>query len=156
MRRLNLERLAVSENRWSFITLAKATITSAAGSCALGAGFALLVGPAARVPEEGFGLAACLVPIAFGSWWIFRELQTKYSVRLARSLTIAFAICMPTLLGVTMPFGLITGGYDVASGSGIAILLSAFLGPILLTTGLSLLVYLLVRSIARQIEQHEG
>lgn len=149
--------LVMSENRWFLVVLAKAAITTSIGSCAMGAGVVLLIGPTARVQEEAIGLASCLLPFAIGSWWIFRKFQARYSRRLARSVSTTFAICTPIFLCGTMPFGLITGGYaEAATGSRIAIVLGAFLGPIVLTTALSFAVCLVARSATRQMERNDG
>jgi len=146
----------MSDNLWFFTTVVKVTVAVSIACCVLVLGSVLVGIPTTRT-TEGFAAAASLVPFPLGAWWLFRRLQVRYSRRLARSLTASFAVCTPIFLCLSMPFGVITGGYaEAVVGSKLAILVGAFVGPILLTAGLSLAACVFVRSTTRRIAQHEG
>jgi hypothetical protein len=91
-----------------------------------------------------------LLPSFAASAWMLRKLRKTYSAREARAVSIAFGLCAPIFLCVSMVFGEITGGYaEALGGGGFFILVGAFGGPFVLTAFLSLLVCTAVLRVTR-------
>ena len=66
-----------------------------------------------------------LLPSFAASAWMIRKLRKTYSAREARAVSIAFGLCAPIFLCVSMLFGEITGGYaEALGGDGFFILMA--------------------------------
>jgi formate hydrogenlyase subunit 3/multisubunit Na+/H+ antiporter MnhD subunit len=104
-------------------------------------------------------IVTVLLPSFAASAWLLRKLRKTHSVREARAVSIAFGLCAPILLGVSMAFGGVTGGYaEALGGGGSFILVGAFGGPFILTAFLSLLVcavVLRVTKLTMDVEQNQ-
>ena len=108
-------------------------------------------------------LAGLILTVALPSFAasvrLFRRLRKTYSAREARAVSIAFGLCAPVFLGVSMVFGEITGGYAEALGGGrFFILVGAFGGPFIVTAFLSLLLcagVLRVTKLTMDVEQNQ-
>jgi hypothetical protein len=140
----------MSENTWFLASVARVTTATAVGWCLLVVVGLALHGPSAGPIARIFILvAAVLVPFAFGAWWMFRKLSTRYGRGLARSVTTVFVICTPIFLGAAMPLGQLTGAYAEAWFGPRFAVLGAFSGVILITIGLSFIACIVARSVTR-------
>jgi hypothetical protein len=104
-------------------------------------------------------IIAVLLPSFAASAWMLRKLRKTYSVREARAVSIAFGLCAPIFLGISMVFGEITGGYaEALGGDNFFILVGAFGGPFVITAFLNLIlcaVVLRVTKLTMDVEQNQ-
>ena len=95
-------------------------------------------------------LATALFPTIAAAGWLLRKLRTVYTRREARAMSIAFGVLTPIFLGISMVFGEISGGYaEALVGRPLFGTMGAFVGALLLTTLLSLLVCALVLRVTK-------
>jgi hypothetical protein len=102
-------------------------------------------------------LLIILSPNAVGDVWMFRKLPTIQPRREARALSIAFSLCTPVFLGVSMFFGEISGSYSEAlGGRPIFGPIGAFGGAFVFTAFMSFLVCALVLRVTKLSIDVEG
>jgi hypothetical protein len=91
-------------------------------------------------------LAAFWVCIPFGiaTWWMFRQLSTRYSKREAKAVTTAFAVSTPVSFGVSLVLAQLGGSF-----------IGALICTIAISTLLSFAVCLLVLRMTCHIEETE-
>src|ERR1700722_7446623 len=109
--------------------------------------------------REILGALACFLPIGVATAWVFRKLRTVYSRREARAMSIAFCLFTPISLGASLVLSEITGGIaEAIAGERYFGLIGAFVGTVIVTALLSLLVCSLVLRSTRlwqYVEQNE-
>jgi hypothetical protein len=98
-----------------------------------------------------------ILPNVVGDVWMFRKLLTIQPRREARAMSIAFSLCTPIFLGVSMIFGEISGSYSEAlGGRPIFGPIGAFGGAFVFTAFLSFLVCALVLRVTKLAIDVEG
>jgi predicted permease len=94
---------------------------------------------------EGLLAAFCVcVPLGVATWWMFRQLNTRYSKREAKAVTTAFAVSTPVSLGVSLVLAQLGGSF-----------VGALICTIAISTLLSFAVCLLVLRMTCHIEETE-
>jgi len=97
-----------------------------------------------------------LLPTGIATWWSFRKLQSHYPPREARAAATALAVFTPVSLLIAILLAQIPGGYaDLLLGSPFG-LVGAFVGVVVVTTILNLLVCLFTLSMTRRIAKLES
>jgi hypothetical protein len=149
---LGRDPLAMRDTFRLFVIVGKAALIVTIGGFALVWTSMLLGFKPDLKPVRGeiLGVLLCFLPIGVATAWMFRKLLTVYPRREARAVSIAFGLFTPISLGVSLVLAEITGGYaEALAGRRFFGLIGAFIGTVVITAFLSLLVCALVIRVTR-------
>lgn len=141
--------MTMRDKFWLFIIVGKAVLIFTFGV------FVLVLGSLASKivltrGQEGLLAAATAVPpIAIAAWWIFRTLQTRCTMREARTVAIAFAAFSPVSSGTSMLLGELAGGSAAQLLGSPFGLIGAYVGIAVMTTLLNFVVCLFTLRVTR-------
>jgi hypothetical protein len=105
---------------------------------------------------EMVGTTLIILATGAAAFWVFRNLQARYSRRQARSVAIAFGICTPVSLLAALLIGQLLGGLTGTYFGDQFSFVGAFVGTVAISAAVSLVPTTLVLWIVCRDESHEG